>query len=141
VNSAIVGKVMGWGQFGLQLFGSVASQGLPHTAIGWVGARRLARKWPWACTRHRPPMVCGKGDPYAYWRAQGRPEEIPAGLVTSWGPVRGAWGFLFGFLAAGIDAGRNRALPVKKVGARLHVRCDRATPVPKALHHPDDGHG
>lgn len=28
---------MGWGQFGLQLFGQVASQGLPHSAIGWVG--------------------------------------------------------------------------------------------------------
>ena len=36
MNSALVGKVMGWGQFALQCFAQLATAGLPHNAIGWV---------------------------------------------------------------------------------------------------------
>lgn len=37
MNSALVGKVMGWGQFALQCFQQVATNGIPHGAIGWLG--------------------------------------------------------------------------------------------------------
>lgn len=36
MNASLVGKVTGWGQFGLQLFSQVAATGLPHNAVGWV---------------------------------------------------------------------------------------------------------
>lgn len=36
MNSALVGKVMGWGQFGLQCFQQLATTGVPHTTLGWL---------------------------------------------------------------------------------------------------------
>jgi hypothetical protein len=36
INTSLIGKIMGWGQFALTALGQVATAGLPATPIGWV---------------------------------------------------------------------------------------------------------
>lgn len=37
MTSAVVGKVLGWGQFAFQLLGQLFAGGIPTTPVGWLG--------------------------------------------------------------------------------------------------------
>lgn len=35
-SSGVLAKIMGWGQFGLQLLGGLTTNGVPHGVFGWL---------------------------------------------------------------------------------------------------------
>lgn len=37
MQSATVGKILGWGQFLFQVLGSAFGAGIPTTVVGWLG--------------------------------------------------------------------------------------------------------
>lgn len=36
INTSLIGKIMGWGQFALNALGTIATAGIPATPMGWV---------------------------------------------------------------------------------------------------------
>jgi hypothetical protein len=37
MQAALIGKILGWGQFLFQVLGQVFAGGLPHGTVGWLG--------------------------------------------------------------------------------------------------------